>query len=197
MNTKHKLTHLMIFLLLILLTLAGCTQLLGEGYTPAEFAVDGERAVMSGVIDRTTPKVVQALLDEHPNVTTIVMQNVGGSVDDEANLVAARLVRAAGLHTHVPADGEIASGGVDFFLAGVERTVEEGARLGVHSWGGEPGQDGDSVPKDDPQHNLYLDYYAEMGTPAEFYWYTLEAAPASSIHWMSSAEITQYQMTTK
>ena len=102
-----------------------------------------------------------------------------------------------GFNTHVPADGEIASGGVDFFLSGVERTVDTGALLGVHSWAAGDGTTGADVPRDDPQHQLYLDYYAEMGIPAEFYWFTLEAAPAEDIHPMTEAEIEKYGLLTQ
>ena len=188
------LRKLSLFLLLCLF-LIGCASVLDD-YTPASFTVDGEQAVMSGIIDGTTPERVEELIDEHPEVTTIVMQEVDGSADDEANVMAARLVRQHGFYTHVPADGMIASGGVDFFLAGVERTVDTGAKLGVHSWAGND-VTGDQVPRDDPQHKLYLDYYAEMGIPAEFYWFTLQAAPAEDIHYMTSAEIAQYQITTR
>ena len=66
------------------------------------------------------------------------MQNVQGSVDDEANIAAARLVRERGLNTLIPGSGMIASGGTDFFLAGVKRTVQPGAKIGVHSWTGNP-----------------------------------------------------------
>lgn len=51
------------------------------------------------------------------------MGTVDGSVDDESNLVAYKMVREAGLNTYLPSDGDIASGGVDFFIAGIERTV--------------------------------------------------------------------------
>ena len=77
-------------------------------------------------------------------------------------LQAARLVRSYGLNTVVLADSLIASGGVDFFLAGVERTIEPGAKLGVHTWGGD-GFSGAELPRDDPEHNCYLAYYSEMG----------------------------------
>lgn len=184
------------FLLILSLIVMGCGGI-SDDYTPAAFKVDGDRALMSGVIDGTTPKQVQTLIDDHPNVKTIVMQQVDGSADDEANLMAARLVRKHGFHTHVPADGEIASGGTDFFLAGATRTVAEGAKLGVHSWATGDGLTGDQVPKDDPQHKLYLDYYAEMGIPADFYWFTVQAAPAEDMHWMTMAEIEQYQMVTE
>lgn len=162
----------------------------------AEFEVRGQRAHMRGVIGPTTPARVLELLLEHPEVTTIVLDDVPGSMDDEANLRASRLVRRAGLATLVPGDGTVASGGTDFFLAGAVRRAPEGARLGVHSWGGPTGP-GNEQPRDDPSHRLYLDYYRAMGVPGEFYWFTLEAAPQESIHWMTPQEIDRYGLLTE
>lgn len=169
-------------------------------YEAATFEVEGEKASMYGVIDHTTPQVVQSLIDEHPEVTTIVMIDVPGSDDDPANLTAARLVRAHGFTTVVPSNGIIASGGVDFFIAGAERIVEPCAKLGVHSWD-EDGPDGriiygNEVLRDDPSHTMFLDYYREMGVPEEFYWFTLDAAPAARIHWMSDEEILVFGLMT-
>jgi len=165
-------------------------------YEAATFEVEGETASMYGVIDHTTPAVVQLLIDEHPEVTNIVMIDVPGSDDDPANLAAARLVRERGFTTVVPSNGVIASGGVDFFIAGAERIVEPCAKLGVHSWD-EDGPDGgiiygNQVARDDPSHRMFLDYYREMGVPEDFYWFTLDAAPPERIHWMSDEEILGY-----
>ena len=184
------------FLLIILSTMLAACGGIGEDYEAAAYTVEGNQAIMIGVIDGTTPEQLQQLIDDYPEVTTIVMQQVDGSADDEANVIAARLLREEGLNTHLPADGEIASGGVDFFLAGNKRTIESGAQLGVHSWAAGDGTTGADIPKDDPQHRLYLDYYAEMGIPAEFYWYTLTAAPAEDIHWMTEDEIERYGFVT-
>lgn len=183
---------LAILMLLLSLTLVAC-----QNYEAASFKIEGSQAIMSGAIDGKTPKRVEALIREHPTVRTIVMQDVEGSVDDEANLVAARLIRENGFKTHVPADGVIASGGTDFFLAGQERSIETGAKLGVHSWAAGDGETGADIPRDDPQHQLYLRYYEEMGIPSEFYWFTLEAAPADDMHWMTTDELEQYQMITE
>lgn len=150
---------------------------------------------MVGDIDRTLPHRIRELHENYPEVTTIVMQDVPGSIDDEANLAAARLVRRYGFKTLVPDDGLIASGGVDFFLAGVERTVEPGAKLGVHSWAGD-NLTGSELPHDDPDHRPYLNYYLDMGIPTDFYWFTLDAAPADDIHFMTPEEIDHYQITT-
>jgi len=157
----------------------------------ATFDVRGDTAVMSGVIGASTPGRVLELALEHPEVDVIVMREVPGSIDDESNLRAAALVRRLGLATHVPADGEVASGGTDFFLAGARRTAEPGALFGVHSWGGF-GEEGADVPRDDPEHDKYLEYYRAMGIDEEFYWYTLEAAGADDIHWMTPEELERY-----
>ena len=162
----------------------------------AAFTVDGNTATMTGVIDSSTPDAVRDLLAENPDVDTIVMVDVPGSADDEANLEASRLVRAAGLTTHARSDSVLASGGVDFYLAGATRTYEPGAQFGVHSWATGDGAEGIDVPRDDEQHALYLNYYAEMGIDADFYWFTLEAAPADDIHWMTEAELTKYAFVT-
>ena len=87
----------------------------------------------------------------------------------------------------VSGDGMVALGGTDFFLAGVKRTAEPGAMIGVHSWSGLI-VEGAKVPKNDPEHQKYLLYYKAMGIPAEFYWYTLRAAPSGGMHWMSVEE---------
>lgn len=163
--------------------------------THAVFRVKGDRAYMEGVISAKTPARVLRLIWEHPQVRTIEMVHVPGSIDDEANLRAARWVRHFGFTTVLGSHSSVASGGTDFFLAGKHRIVEKGARAGIHSWGG-PGFQGKDVPKDDPQHRLYLDYYEEMGIPAAFYWRTLEAAPAQEIHWMTDAEFKRYAFRT-
>ncbi|MEM7456469.1 MAG: hypothetical protein AAF456_19140 [Planctomycetota bacterium] len=167
------------------------TDFLVNENTPARFEVDGDVAMMNGVINSNTPAAVLQLIHEHPEIGTIQMENVPGSVDDEANLRASRYVRKFGFNTLITADSSIASGGTDFFLAGRNRSVEHGARIGIHSWGG-VGVSGAEVPRNDPQHRLYLDYYEEMGIPAEFYWRTLEAAPVSGIHWMTEDEIQRF-----
>ena len=148
---------------------------------------------MNGVIDFTTPEVVRRLLAEHPEVTTIVMIDVPGSADDPENIEAARMVREKGLTTVVPSNGVIASGGVDFFLAGEVRIIEPCAKLGVHDWEDEDANDvtvrGLDMPRDHPMHVKFLDYYRDMRIPEDFYWYTLEVAPPERIHWMSDEEI--------
>ena len=178
--------------LLLLIFLIAC-----DTYEAASFDVQGDQAIMSGVIDRSTIDEVEILIEEHPEVRTIVMVNVEGSADDEANLVASRLIREAGLNTHVPADGLIASGGVDMFIAGVERTVDQGARVGVHSWADGDGREGKEISPNSPKHDPYLSYYEEMGVPDEFYWFTLDSAPADDMYYMTMSEMDEFDIVTE
>ncbi|MCP4758402.1 MAG: alpha/beta hydrolase fold domain-containing protein [Planctomycetes bacterium] len=159
------------------------------------FEVEGDEAHAYGTIDGTTPGRVMQLLLDHPAVRTIVLDDVPGSLDDDSNLRACRLIRHHGLATHVPRDGEIASGGVDMFCAGVERTAEPGAMIGVHSWGG-VGESGVATPKDHEAHEMYLEYGREMGLPDAFYWFTIEAAGPGDIHWMTPKELDRYGVLT-
>ncbi|MEW5250810.1 COG3904 family protein [Microbulbifer sp. 2201CG32-9] len=191
--------HTKLLLLVAVISTTGCVLL--DDYEKLSFVVQGDRLVAQGVIDGSTPDLLRKVVSENAQIKTLVLQFVPGSVDDEANLETARFVRSAGLHTLVPTDGIVASGGTDLFLAGETRSIEPGACVGVHSWA-EAGLfgglvNGDEVPRDDPQHRLYLDYYDEMGIASEFYWYTLEAAPADSIYWMPAEAINRFGMSTQ
>ena len=169
--------------------LTGCAELL-------HFEVEGATAVMTGELGSDSPARVQSLLEDNPQLETIIMQDVPGSLDDVAALDAARLIHDAQLRIEVPADGEIASGGVDFFLAGSTRIVAEGGRVGVHSWS-DGRSEGAELSADDAAHDLYLDFYASVGIAAEFYWFTLEAAGSRGIHWMTPGELEEYGVVTQ
>ena len=73
------------------------------------------------------------------------------------------MIRAAGIATHVPAYGSVRSGGVELFLAGAARTVDDGAQFAVHSWLDSLGRQPGDFAEDAPEHRLYIDYYREMG----------------------------------
>lgn len=154
---------------------------------PLTLTVDGTRAIFRGVIDSSTPQKVRDLINNNPEVKTIVMANGPGSDDDDANLEASRLIYEAGFATCVPDNGEIASGATDFFLAGVVRRLGSSTFVGVHSWAA-GNVEGSSLPRSDPEHQSYLDYYTSIGVNPDFYWFTLEAAPAAGMHNMTSAE---------
>lgn len=182
-----------------LTSFAACLTLLascGEYYTPVSFVAQGDQIIASGTIDETTLSAFEAVIAKNPEARILVLQYIEGSVDDDANVIFSREVRRAGFDTVVPSNGLVASGGTDLFLAGNRRTLQPGACVGVHSWAGS-GLVATELPEDDPEHDRYLDYFKDIGVDAEFYWYTLFAAPADSMHWMTAAEANQYDMTTR
>lgn len=160
--------------------------------------VDGNKASIFGSLGTSTYGQMKSAIDNN-NLDTLVIENVSGSVNDAINLHTARLVRNAGLTTLMPKGGEAYSGGVDLFAAGKVRVYEDGGKLGVHSWCCENGKDAGQLSKADPAHNVQLTYFREMmgvDKGPEFYFFTIDAAPADGIHIMTKAEIDKYQLTT-
>ena len=161
------------------------------------FAVRGDWAIMNGEITSKIVEQLNTLVKNNPQVKTIVMANVPGSSDDEMNLKAGLRLRELGLNTYLPPGGEIASGGVDLFLAGKERFAAQDVLVGVHSWAGDGVSDATTLPRDHAFHKPYLDYYKALGINEDFYWYTIEAANAENIHWMTASERVQYGIVTR
>ena len=161
------------------------------GCTPLRFDVEGTTAVMTGDLRSNATLRFERLFEEYPDLESIELLDCPGSLDDDAVAEAGRLVREEGINTRVPSDGEIYSGAVDLFIAGVEREYVDGGVVGVHSWS-DGVVEGADLEMDAPVHSLYLEYYNEMGIPEDFYWFTLEAAPYDGIHEMTREEMLQY-----
>ena len=157
----------------------------------------GNLLFVKGVVSGNSHDQMYDALKDAPEVAVVVLTSVPGSADDETNVELGRMIRRAGMTTYLPAGGLVASGGTDLLLSGARRVVERGAEVGVHSWASGDGVSGDSVPRNDPQHKLFLDYYRDIGIAEEFYWFTLSAAPADSMHWMSEDEMAQYAVYTE
>ena len=166
------------------------------GCLPLQFEVSGTTAVMTGDLTSSAPRKVERLLAEHPDLELIELLDCPGSMDDTAVFQAARMVRESGINTRVPDNGEIYSGAVDFFIAGVQRMVVDGGIVGVHSWS-DGSLEGSQLPPDDPEHDMYEVYYQEMGVSEDFYWFTLEAASSDGIHEMTREELVQYSVVTE
>lgn len=192
-----------IYLLLLfgLLATSACKK---NGANPSRLGVftyqNDSTVVMAGTIGSKTPKHWEKYISAYPGTKQIIMGNCPGSKDDEANLEVARKVRQQDLAIHLPGDAEIASGAVDFYLAGTTRTRDPGSKIGVHAW-----SDGQNEATDFAEghanHQPYIDYYVEMGfsqADAEaFYYFTIQSAAAAEIHWMTDAEVDQYGLVTE
>jgi hypothetical protein len=191
----------MLFRLLTLLFICcfgSCTQnAIHSGDAPlATFQVSGNTAYISGIIYSRTPAMLKALIKRYPNIDTIVFRKVPGSISDRKNLKAGRIIRSQQLTTLLNDSSVVASGGTDLFLAGCQRIIEGHPKIGVHAWSGNK-VPAAALPKNHQEHLLYLNYYREMGIDTSFYWFTLQAAPAHHIYWMTSDELVKYHFTTK
>ncbi len=159
--------------------------------------VAADTVEMSGTVDNLTPGRFRKMMAAYPGIRRIEMIDCAGSVDEEANLQLARMVRRAGISTHVPAHGSVRSGAVELFLAGVRHTADDGAEFVVHSWMDEDGLEANDYPPSDPVHAEYLNYYTEMGVPADtarkFYAMT-NSVPFDSQLALSRADIQAYNL---
>ncbi|WP_369919566.1 hypothetical protein AB8E32_12175 [Marinomonas polaris] len=137
------------------------------------------------------------MVRKNPNVTDLVLVDVPGSVDQQATMEGARLIRRLGLNTHIAPTGYVLSGGVDLFLGGVTRSIGAGAGVGVHSWSDGTRVVAKSLSVTDPVHAAYVNFYLEMGVTERFYWFSLDAAPADRVYFLSPEEVYDFQLATE
>lgn len=158
---------------------------------------DKKTIEMNGTINSSSLVNFNKLYEKYPEVEKINIKNCDGSSDDRVNLQLSKRVHDLNINIHLLNNAEIASGGVDFFLAGKKRTRGTGTRIGVHSWS-DGANEATDFPEGHANHLPYINYYKSIGfSDAEakvFYYFTIKAAKASSIHWMTEAEIVKYKM---
>lgn len=154
--------------------------------------VGGGKAMLVGETDSDSPRWFEALLRDHPGLTRLEMVECPGTLDDRANMRLGRMIRAAGLATHVPANGSVRSGAVELFFAGAVQTLEEGAEFAVHSWRDIDGREAGDFAPDAPENRAYIDYYREMGmTGAQaraFYDFT-NSVPHRDALWLEAEDM--------
>lgn len=163
--------------------------------------LEGDSTVlMDGVINQHSLDNFNKLYRKFPSIKRIEIKECEGSMDDETNLQLSKRVNSLNIDTHLQDNGLIASGGVDFFLAGIKRTRGSNVTVGVHSW-----SDGNSVQATDfpvghANHLPYINYYVSIGftqqLAEDFYYFTINAAVASEIHNMTESEIQTYTIFT-
>ena len=157
--------------------------------------VSGTQALINGDLGSLTYVQISDLINDHPEVDTLLLQEISGSVNDAINMHTGRLVRNAMLTTMVEATSDINSGGVDLYAAGFRRVYTEGAKLGVHSWCCTDGKPANELGRDHEGHGAQLTFFREMlgnELGPEFYYFTIEAAPHNTVHVMTKAELDKY-----
>ena len=166
----------------------------GDEHVPSTWIIKEDGVYIDGELGTYTAIMFDELERKNPPVKTMILGDVPGSWDDEVVMPTIMRIYDAGYNTHLTATSHVASGGTDFFTGGVKRTFESGAKVGIHSWG-DFDRDGADYPKDHPAHTLYLNLYRHVGVVDDFYWLTLDSAPADDIYYMTDAEIRKYLTT--
>ncbi|WGK69633.1 hypothetical protein P0082_01875 [Candidatus Haliotispira prima] len=165
----------------------------------ATLRIEGTKAYLDGLLGVRSYVAIKDMIEDQPEVKTIVLGAVPGSLNDQINMPTGLMIREAELNTELTATSAIASGGTDLFASGVERVYTEGATIGVHSWCCVGEVPANEVAKDDPAHGDQLDYFREIlgeELGPEFYFYTLESAEFDGMHTMTREEIEEYSLAT-
>lgn len=179
--------------LLVLLSGCGVVENMSE---TLEISVAGSEIRLDGIINaRAEGAFLQALRD-NPQARVVVFGDVQGALDDLAVVDMGYALRKRGLATHMDAQSQVFSGGVDLFLAGVSRTVAPGAVVGVHEWEDAYGS-AQQYPKGSREHEPMRSYIEDMLGSDAFYWFSIRAARHDQIHLMTRAELRRYSVVTR
>ncbi|GLQ22054.1 hypothetical protein ACFFUB_08340 [Algimonas porphyrae] len=157
--------------------------------------IDDEIAYAHGRTDAESFADIRRQLDSNPQLEKIVLRHVPGTSHLKENVRIARMIRARGLNTHLDSRSFIASGGVDLFLAGVERTMTCGAQIGVHSWQDENGDSPASLGFD-PLEDGMRAFHAEIGIDQDFYHFARDAAPHKSLYFLTREDLERFGILT-
>ena len=157
--------------------------------------LDGRRAALVGVTDSASPAQFAAMLRDYPALATLEMIECPGTENDRANFRLGRMIRAAGVATHVPSGGSVRSGAVELFLAGATRRIDDGAEFAVHSWIDEDGREAGDFAAGAAVHAPYIAYYREMGmdeADARAFYAMTNSAGFASAKWLDAAQMRRW-----
>ncbi|MCT4581170.1 MAG: hypothetical protein N4A35_07105 [Flavobacteriales bacterium] len=188
----------LISLIILLLIVVSCKKKESRVQFGVFKVTNDTTATMNGVIGGRIESHFDKMIKYNPNIRTIILEDCPGSKNDNKNLRLSKKIYDEGINTMLRSSSVIASGAVDLFLAGKKRTFDNGAQLGVHSWGGRTGKTAQDFPRDHEEHKKYIDYYKYIGMTdqeaKDFYFFTIDSAPAESVHWMTQEELLLYKI---
>jgi len=191
-----KLAHLIVIAAMLIMGVLTFRDISKPYAHDLTFEVQGQSAIVRGGTDSHSHNLLKNFLRENPQVKTLILQNMPGTQDMNTNRRIVLGIRSAGLGTHVPANGRIASGAVDWFISGSPRTIECGAMIGVHSWGSKTGERGDKTFYD-AQLRTQRYFLNKMGVDPDFYQFTRAAAGPDEIYWLTVEDMLRYKLITK
>lgn len=95
------------------------------------FLPEGDTIYLSGSINADTAAGFAAVREANPDARRLVLLEADGAAGSAEAMGFGRAVREAGFATHLRNDSVISGGAVDAFLGGTQRTMEDGAVIGV------------------------------------------------------------------
>jgi len=193
--------QIIVFCLLLIVAATAIYKVTRPGHGLLRFETDGQTAYVYGGTDSSSYGAAKRFFDDNPQINRLVLARMPGTQDADTNLRIARDIRRRGLTTHVEANSYIASGAVDLFLAGAERTMDCGARIGVHSWSYHSQNNiGVFSPKNlgtDRRQGIQEKFLRDMGINTGFYAFTRDAADADSIYILLPKDIARFNLLTE
>lgn len=197
MNKKIKITLIVLGVIFTLcfLALQNLNYLITNFlFHPAEITVRADKIYISdGALGyESLHKEFMRLVEENPQIKTVVLGDLPGSINDDLNLKTCQYLYEKGLNTALLSNSIIESGAVDLFVSGRHLTIAKGAKIGVHSWDDNQYGSALNVPRSSPLHKTYLDLYNKVKIDTSFYWFTLRVAPPDDMHFMTEKEIQKY-----
>ncbi|MGJ8654814.1 MAG: hypothetical protein ACSHX6_00075 [Akkermansiaceae bacterium] len=171
-----------------------------HNYPPFYVSEDHKSAVLDGIIDSNSLSQFNQMINEHPEIHTILFDQAPGSVSDDVNFLIGQQIYDLRLDTHIVDRGIIASGAVDLFLAGDNRTRGFNTLVGVNAWADSTNQQASDYPIDDSIHDFYINYYLSIGLrnqlANDFYFFSINAADADDIYFLTEEDIQIYEIFT-
>ncbi|MBM0105906.1 hypothetical protein JM946_14335 [Steroidobacter sp. S1-65] len=130
------------------------------GHIETQLTRDRRGLVLSGNLGAGSADKIRAVLDQEPDVETLVLETPGGRVGEAA--LIARLVRERKLKTYV--EGRCESACTVILIAGVDRAVTASAVIGFHR-ASFPGM---SASLDKAMTDDLIEQYRAAGLPEDF-----------------------------
>ena len=197
--------QIIVFLLLLIGASLAIYKVTRPGHGTIRFEISeqdgGQTAFVYGGTDSASYGVTKRFLDDNPQINRLVLKRMPGTVDADTNLRIARMIRQRGLSTHLERRSYIASGAVDLFLSGHERTMACGAKIGVHSWSYHSQNNiGVFSPKNlgsDRRRGVQEKFLKDMGIDTRFYTFTRDAADADEIYILLPKDIARFKLLTE
>ncbi|MEP6343624.1 MAG: hypothetical protein ABJ275_09935 [Maricaulaceae bacterium] len=193
--------QIIVLVLLLIAASVAIYKVTRPGHGTIRFEIDGQTASVYGGTDSSSYGVTKRFLDDNPQVRHLILKRMPGTVDADTNLRIARMIRKRGLTTHVQRRSYIASGAVDLFLSGAERTMDCGAKIGVHSWSYDSQNNiGVFSPKNlgtDRRQGVQEKFLRDMSIDPRFYAFTRDAADADEIYILLPKDVARFGLLTE